>query len=157
MEPLTPEEIAARHRYMAVEANNLAWQLSVVDRTPDEDQQMLNAAHASAWHWSIVGTELNTMRATMVLAETHALCGMGHTAIAYAEQMLAYFSSRETDAWERAFMFAIHARAALVAGRTTEYVASYERAAEQIAALNDDDRPIVEMTFKSIPKPPTNE
>ncbi|MBK6760382.1 MAG: hypothetical protein IPG73_06690 [Ignavibacteria bacterium] len=155
MEPLTPEEIAARHRYMAVEANNLAWQLSIRERTPDEDLEMLNAAHASAWHWSIVGTELNHMRATMLLAEVHALCGMGQTAYAYARKMYGYFSTRETEAWELAFAHAIHARAAHAAGRIDDYRASYAHAVELIGTLSDEDRPIVEMTFKSIPKPPT--
>lgn len=156
MEPLTPEEIAARHRYMAVEANNLAWQLSIAERTPEEDQEMLNAAHASAWHWSIVGTELNHMRATMLLAEVHALCGIGQTAYAYARRMFGYFSSRETEAWELAFAYAIHARAAFVAGHIDDYRASYAHAVELIRTLSDVDRPIVELTFKSIPKPPTN-
>jgi hypothetical protein len=155
MEPLTPEEIASRHRYMAVEANNLAWQLSVADRTPEEDQEMLNSAHASAWHWSIVGTELNHMRATMLLAEVHALCGMGQTAYVYARRMYGYFTSRETEAWEMAFTYAIHARAALAAGYIDAYRVSYEHAVALIANLSDVDRPIVEMTFKSIPKPPT--
>jgi hypothetical protein len=30
---------------------------------------MLDAAHASAWHWAKVGSELNRMRATLLLAE----------------------------------------------------------------------------------------
>lgn len=156
MEPLTPEEIAARHRYMAVEANNLAWQLSVVERTQAEDQEMLHAAHTAAWHWSKVGTELHHMRAVMLLAEVHALCGLGQTANAYSEKMYDYFTSRETDAWELAFTHSIHARVAFVAGRVDVYHTSYAKAVELIASLNDEDRPIVEMTFKSVPKPTTN-
>jgi hypothetical protein len=31
--------------------------LSVQSRSTAEDQEMLNAAHASAWHWGQVGTE----------------------------------------------------------------------------------------------------
>jgi hypothetical protein len=55
----------------------------VQTRSAAEDQEMLNAAHASAWHWAGVGTELNRMRATMLLAEVHALLGLGQSALAY--------------------------------------------------------------------------
>jgi hypothetical protein len=76
-EAKAPEDATAWHRRFAVASNNRAWDLSVQNRSSSEDQEMLNVAHASAWHWSIVGTELNRMRATMLLAEVHALLGFG--------------------------------------------------------------------------------
>lgn len=71
-EAKSPEEAAAWHRRFAAASNNRAWDLSVQTRNAAEDEEMLHAAHASAWHWSKVGTELNRMRATMLLAEVHA-------------------------------------------------------------------------------------
>ena len=53
MSPQPTENTAtAWHRYFAIEFNNLAWDLSVQDRSPKEDEEMLNAAHASAFHWT---------------------------------------------------------------------------------------------------------
>jgi hypothetical protein len=66
----------------------------VQSRSTVEDQEMLNAAHASAWHWGKVGAELNRMRATMLLAEVHSLLDFGPSALAYAEAMREYFLSR---------------------------------------------------------------
>jgi len=88
------EEATAWHRRFAAASNNRAWDLSVQGRNVAEDQEMLNAAHASAWHWTKVGTELNCMRATMLLAEVHALLGFGQSALAYAEKMRTYFLAR---------------------------------------------------------------
>ena len=96
------------------------------------------------------------MRAVMLLAEVHALCGLGQTAHAYSQMMFEYFTSRETEAWELAFTHTIHARVAFVAGRVEDYHTSYAKAVDMIASLNDEDRPIVEKTFNSVPKPTTN-
>src|SRR5262245_57182063 len=104
------------HRYFAMQANNRAWELSVRERTPAEDREMLDAAHASAWHWAQVGTELNRMRATMLLAEVHALAGDGARALAHAREMRAYFLANETPEWEIAFTHAVTAHCAAKAG-----------------------------------------
>jgi hypothetical protein len=47
------EEADSWHRRFAAAANNGAWDLSVQPRDAAEDQDMLSAAHASAWHWEI--------------------------------------------------------------------------------------------------------
>ena len=48
---------------------------------------MLDVAHASAHHWAHAGDELNRMRAAMLVAEVHALLGMGPTALALADDL----------------------------------------------------------------------
>ena len=71
----TAEELHDRHRYFAVECNNRAWDLAAKPRTAAEDDEMLNAAHAAAYHWRAVGTDLHAMRARMLLAPR--LCAVG--------------------------------------------------------------------------------
>ncbi|MFP6649298.1 MAG: hypothetical protein VB817_07545, partial [Pirellulaceae bacterium] len=83
----TENSVEAWHRYFAVEFNNRGWDLSVKERDPGQDEEMLHAAHASTFHWAAIGTELNRMRASMLLAEVHALLGHGETALAYASTM----------------------------------------------------------------------
>jgi hypothetical protein len=55
----SPEEATAWHRPFAVAVNNRAWDLSEQTRNAEEDQEMLDAAHATAWHWQKIGTDLN--------------------------------------------------------------------------------------------------
>ena len=80
MQEAEPIDITTWHKRFTVETNNRAWDLAIQPRTPAQDREMLDAAHASAWHWSAIGTELNRMRATMLLAEVHAVLGHGVSA-----------------------------------------------------------------------------
>lgn len=148
------EQSAEWHKRFAASCNNRAWDLATQARTKAQDGEMLDAAHASAWHWSQVGTELNRMRAQMLVAEVHALLGMGPTAYMLAEEMRAYFLAHETPDWEIAFTHAIHAHAAYAAKRPEEHRRSHAAAVAALEAVADaEDRQIVERTFSQIPPP----
>jgi hypothetical protein len=150
----SPEEATAWHRRFAVAANNRAWDLSEQTRNAAEDQEMLNVAHASAWHWRQIGTELNRMRAAMLLAEVHALLGFGRSALAYAEEMRSYFLGIQSRDWEIAFVHAIHAHAASAAGDAEKHRTSYELAAAALESVsNEKERHLVAGTFNHVPKP----
>ena len=138
-----------------MEANNRAWELSVEHRDPESDREMLNAAHSSAWHWEVVGTELHRMRARMLLAEVHASLGHGATALVYARQMREYFLSKtDTPDWELAFTHAVYAHAAHAAGDVAQHRAAYQEAATAVAAISDEeDRAIVLKTFRQVAAP----
>ena len=152
--PPTDPDPEAWHRYHAVLANNRAWELSVRDRTPDEDREMLDAAHASAWHWAQVGMELNRMRATMLLAEVHALAGDGGRALAYAREMRAYFLGSETPDWEIAFTHAVTAHCAAIASEPELHRSEYKKARAALDRVADaEDREIVAKTFAHVPAP----
>jgi hypothetical protein len=147
------EEVTTWHRRFAAAANNRAWDLSVQTRNDAEDQEMLNAAHASAWHWTKVGSELNRMRATMLLAEVHALLGFGQSALAYADEMRTYFLGVQSPDWEVAFVHVVHAHAASAAGETEKHRASYGLAVAAIEAVSSEkERGIVASTFSHVPK-----
>jgi hypothetical protein len=153
-DPKSSEEATAWHRRFAAASNNRAWDLSLQKRNPAEDKDMLNAAHASAWHWAKVGSELNRMRATMLLAEVHALLGFGQSALAYVEEMRAYFLAVQSPMWEVAFVHVVHALAASAAGETEKHRASYGLAVAAIEAVsNEEERRNVASTFSHVPKP----
>jgi len=142
------------HKRFAASCNNRAWDLAEQARTKAQDREMLDAAHASAWHGSQVGTELHRMRAQMLVAEVHALLGMGPSAYVLAEEMRGYFLARDTPAWELALTHAIHAHAAYAAKRPEEHRRSHAAAVAAIEALTDaEDRVIIDKTFSQIPPP----
>lgn len=148
------EETTAWHRRFAAAANNRAWELSEQTRSSAEDQEMLNAAHASAWHWTKEGTELNRMRAIMLLAEVHALLGFGRSALAYAEEMRTYFLGVQLPDWELAFVHGVYAHAASAAGETENHRTSYGLAVAALGAIsNEKERGIVAGTFSHVPRP----
>ena len=148
------EEPTIWHRRFAAAGNNRAWDLSVQTRSSAEDQEMLNAAHASAWHWTKVGTELNRMRAVLLLAEVHALLGFGQSALAYAEEMRTYFLGVQSPDWEVAFVHVVHAHAASAAGDAEKHRTSYALAGTAIEAISSEkERSIVAGTFSHVPRP----
>jgi hypothetical protein len=150
----TSEETLAWHRRFAAAANNRAWDLSVQTRNATQDQEMLDTAHTSAWHWTKTGTELNRVRAIMLLAEVHALLGLGQSALAYAEEMRSYFLQIPASDWEVAFVHVVHAHAASVAGDHEKHRASYRLAVAAIDVVsNAKERDNVAATFRHVPKP----
>jgi hypothetical protein len=159
MTPMLDTELAperqAWHKQLAMLCNNRAWALSGQDRTAAEDREMLTTAHTSAYHWALVGTELNRMRATALLAQVHAFLGHGETSFALATDMRNYFLGRaETPDWELAFTHVIYAHSACVAGRPELHAVAYQAAVAAMALIVDEeDRRIVNEAFKRIPVP----
>ena len=150
-ENLLPE---SWHRFFAITANNAAWDMSESLENVLNHTELLDAAHASAWHWRVAGTNTNQMRSTMLLALIHARMDMGPSAWNYAESMKKYFTEiSETPDWELAFVYAIHAWAALACGKLDEYKVSYHKASLCLDAIKDpEDRAVVLKTFSLIPK-----
>lgn len=149
------EEFARWHRWFAVDCNNRAWRLSeAAARSFSEDEEMLDAAHASALHWRKIGTELHAARAEMLLGHVHALLGNGDLAMRYAGVSFAYFAAHDCDEWERAFSHAVLANAAAAAGNVDLHLRHYAIAKEIGLALpNAEERRIFEATFRRIPAP----
>jgi hypothetical protein len=154
-ETFAPEEVARWTRHFAVECNNRAWRLAEArTRTAGEDEEMLHAAHAAAWHWSKVGTELHQARAAMLLGHVHALLGRGASAMAYARQSFAFVTSRDSPPWEVAFAHAILANAAAAARDRELHAKHYAMAKDLGAALADaEEREIFDATFRAVPAP----
>jgi hypothetical protein len=150
-ENLLPE---SWHRFFAITANNAAWDMSESLEDVLNHTELLDAAHASAWHWRVAGTTINQMRSTMLLALIHARMDLGPSAWNYAESMKKYFTEiSETPDWELAFVYAIHAWAALACGKLDEYKVSYHKASLCLDAIKDpEDRAVVLKTFSLIPK-----
>lgn len=143
------------HRFFAMTANNTAWALAERPATEVDARKLLDAAHAAAWHWQAVGNELNRMRAVMLLAQVHAMAGLGTTALQYADEMRAYFvTAPSTPDWELAFAHAIHAHAANAAGAAHLHSASYAAAKKAAGAITDaEDRTVFDSVFRHVPRP----
>ena len=149
------EEIAQSHRWHAIECNNLAWSLSELPRrTPEQDAEMLDAAHASAFHWNRVGTELTAARAHMLLGRVHAALGLGATALRHAQESYGYLADHNPPDWELAFAHAVLAHAACAAGDKSLHEEHYSKAeALGRSIAGDEDREIFFKTFTLIPTP----
>ena len=79
-----PEDVALWQRRLASQANNRAWTLAeMIHRSPEEDEEMLQAAHAAMYFWKIVGKPSNHAHAALLLARACRLvvfCRLRHAA-----------------------------------------------------------------------------
>ncbi len=146
-------EIDRWERWFGVECNNRAWDLIAREvRTPDEDLEMLHAAHAAAYHWLKVGRPVNFARADLTLAHAHALLGRGELALAYALRCLALFEAGEGEDWDLAFAHAEVAFAAAVLGDADRHARHYAAARQHGEAIaGEADRRIFMEELARIP------
>ena len=142
-------------RRFAARANNRAWTLSEqTSRTPDEDREMLDAAHAAMHLWSTIATPRNLALAQLLLGHVHALLGDARYALPYAAAAHKYFSDNSSGPWQLAMSHAIMAGAAHCAGDSSLHETHYSAALALVATLPaGPDRAIFEATMKLIPKP----
>lgn len=151
----TPEERALWQKRLAAQANNRAWELAEADRrTPGEDEEMLQAAHAAAFFWRIVGASGNRAHAALLLAHVYALLRLGAPARHHLQQCRAFFFDQPCAPWELAIAHAVAANVALAGGDATAHAMHHQTAARLTAALDDaEDRAVIDKTLRRVPPP----
>lgn len=151
----TAEETARWQRRLASQANNRAWTLSeAVSRTPEQDEEMLQAAHAAMYFWKIVGNDKNLAHAAQLLAHVYALLGEPSAATHYMKQSQPLFFAAGAEAWEVALAHAVAANVAAAAKDAAAHRKHYAKAFELVAKLPEpEDREILEATLRILPAP----
>jgi hypothetical protein len=137
---VTPEQ----RRRLAVDLFNHAWTLlRLPERTPEQDDELIHAAHASRYHWGEIGTAANLARGEWQVSRAYATLGRAEPALNHARRCLAYCES-DPDAledWDLPYAYEALARAHLAAGNTEESARAAARARELGAQIEDaEDR-----------------
>ncbi|MEJ7568107.1 MAG: hypothetical protein WKF41_07565 [Gaiellaceae bacterium] len=127
------------HRQLGVDLFNHVWTLlEQAERTADEDDTMLHAAHASRHHWGHVGEPRHLARGEWQISRVYAVLDRGEPALHHARRCLGILErSGDGEEWDVPFAHEAVARAALVAGEreTAEYHLSQAR---QLGAQIED-------------------
>jgi len=155
--PIQPsaEDIAAWQRRLAAQANNRAWELAESRlRTPEEDEDMLQAAHAAMYFWKRVGDASHRAHAAQLVAHVYALLRLPNPARHYLAQSQPCFLQQPCAAWEQALAHAVAAHVAAVAGEPTAHLQHYREAERLLATLdNAEERDMLNATLRVIPAP----
>ncbi len=78
------------HRRSAINCFNRAWDYMVMkSRSAEDDLQMLNLAHASRYHWGLVGAPRNLAVGDWQLSRVYAELGEPSLALMFARSALA--------------------------------------------------------------------
>jgi hypothetical protein len=102
---------------------------------------MIHAAHASRYHWGLIGEPVNFARGGWQIARVYTLLNLPERALHYAQLCLRQCQEHRLADFDLAFAYEAVARALACAGETAgaqEYYRLAEQAGEQIAA--EDDR-----------------
>jgi hypothetical protein len=132
----------AQHEVFAKQANRETWTLlERIDRSSDDDAQMIDAAHASAYHWHVVGGVEVSVRADWLLAHVYAVLGHAVPADRYAQRCLDTCRQHEIGGFDLAYAYEAMARAAAAGGDDGERRTWWGRAEAAGLAITDaEDR-----------------
>lgn len=137
------------HKKMAVELFNATWDLmDKKDRTKEDNDAMIHSAHASRYHWGLIGKPENLERGEWQISRVYTVLGMGETALHHAKRCLEICREKEIGDWDLAFAYEAVARAYKTLGdeaMTKEFVKKAREAGEKIAEQGDKDYFISEL------------
>jgi len=159
--PAPPEFDPATRRSLAIGLYNRAWQLlDLADRTPEQDDELAHAAHASRYHWGEVGAPVNLARGEWQCSRVYAVLGRGEPALHHARRCLAILEAHTADTdrggaedWDLAAACEALARAHAVAGDRAGSDHWAARAREACEAIADPaDREVIEQDLATIPR-----
>jgi DNA-binding transcriptional MerR regulator len=143
------------HRTLGVDLFNKAWTLmEKPTRTPEEDDELIHCAHASAYHWQQVGTRANRARSEWQCSRVHAILGQSELALHHARRCHEIAAANEDGSmedWDLAGAYEALARAHLTAGHREEAAHWARLGRETTAALADEnERKVFEADFATI-------
>jgi DNA-binding transcriptional MerR regulator len=138
------------HRRLGIDLYNRTWTL--MDSPGDE---MLNCAHASAYHWMQGGgTTANRARSEWLCSRVYAILGRPEPALHHARRCLEHVESapEEMEDWDIAGAYEALARANLTAGEMGDARRFYELGREATAKIADpEDRKHIEADLDALP------
>lgn len=135
--------LAEAHGEFARELNGEVWELlDTTDRSSVDDERMLYAAWASAYHWLRAGTAVHHQRAEWLLSRVYTVLGDAPAAMAHARRCLELTetSPGEMAPFDLAYACEAIARASALAGdehEATRYLELAREAGTRITGAED--------------------
>ncbi|MDQ6877080.1 MAG: hypothetical protein M3082_05160 [Candidatus Dormibacteraeota bacterium] len=124
---MTPQD----ERKVATDLFNRVWELmEMPKRTREDDDEMLHAAHASRYHWGVIGRPENRARGEWQISRVYTVLGRGEPAIVHAQRCLEVCEQDGIADWDLAYGYEALARAHKTAGHATE-VARFKKLARE--------------------------
>lgn len=129
------------HQAFASGIFNRVWDLlEKTDRSSEENEIMINAAHASLYHWRSIGEVINLQRGEWMVAHVYTVLAMKESAYHHAQICLDLTLEHAIADFDLGFAYEGYARALALNGETKtaqEYFDLAKTAAEQIKKQAD--------------------
>jgi len=141
------------HKKFAVDLFNLVWSLlDKKDRTKEEDDKMVHAAHASRFHWGEIGKPVNLGRGEWQISRVYSVLNTPESALYHAKRYLEICKENNIGDFDLAYAYEAMARAYAVAakkGEADKYIQLTKKAEEQIK--EKENRDLLHSDLKTIP------
>ncbi len=150
----TPKVEREWHRRQAAALFNRVWRLlEMKRRTPAQDDEMIHAAHASRYHWGVVGKPVQIAIGDWQVSHVYAVLRRPEPAMYHAKRCLAECRKHGLRDFPLAFAYEALARAAAVAGRSRERDRFLRKARAAAGGIKDEgDRKLVLSDLATIPR-----
>lgn len=136
------------HLKFAKKLNGETWDLlEKQDRSLEDEERMIHAAHASLYHWLQVGTAVNRQRGEYMLARAYAAADLGQEALRHARRcvQITIDHREKLEDFDVAFAYECLARAHACAGNADEALVFWQEAHKLGKAIADpQDKEIFE-------------
>ncbi len=153
--PVAPALDQPTRRALAAGLFNYTWTLlENPNRSPEQDDEMLNAAHASRYHWGEVGEKANLARGEWQISRVYAVLGRDEPALYHARRCLEINEANPDgrEDWELGSAYEALARASAVAGDQAASDGGRARAVAELATIKDaEDRQVLEQDIATLP------
>jgi DNA-binding transcriptional MerR regulator len=143
----------ADHRRLGKDLFNHVWMLlETADRTAEQTDEMIHAAHASRWHWTAGGEPANRARGEWQCSRVYAVLGRGEPALWHARRCVELCEEHGLADWDLAAAYEAMSRASLVAGDDAASREWKDRGTAALAHIADpDDREPIEADLATLP------
>lgn len=129
------------HQKLAAELFNFTWDLiEKAERTEIEDETMIHAAHASRFHWGVVGAPSNHATGEWQISRVYSLVGRHEPALYHARKSLSLCLDHDIGDFDLGFAYEAVARAYAVHGDITQRdanIASAMQCAQRVVKESD--------------------
>lgn len=144
--PNLSDEERQFHRKLAVDGFNAVWGLmTTADRSPEETDRMIHTAHASRFHWGIVGQPVNLIRGEWQVSRMYSVLGRAEPCQFHARRCYDLCREHGIGGFDLGFAFEALARAAVTARDLKEAEGWLTQAQAAASTIDDvEDRQLLE-------------
>jgi hypothetical protein len=109
---------ADQHEELARSLFNRVWELMESERSPEQDMEMVHAAHASRHHWAAAGGGPERLaRGDWQISRVYLTIGRAEPALVHARLALELCQANDLDPFDLAYAHEANARAHAEGGR----------------------------------------
>ncbi|MCF7920377.1 MAG: hypothetical protein K9N06_10755 [Candidatus Cloacimonetes bacterium] len=141
--PAEEDAVTQAHRFFAADFFNKCWEvMDKIDRTADDDLNMINMAHASRAHWQVVGTADNWAVGEWQISRAYSLLERAEPCLYHAQACLRICQENDITGFNLGFAYEALGRAQHLLGNkeaAEEFIDLGRKAAADVESKEDKE------------------